>query len=154
METISFRSPIGILEISANENAIVSLYMRNEKEPAFSEITKNKHLKACVKQLHEYFSGKRKMFDLPLEFIGTDFQVSVWLELTQIPFGQTFTYGQIAKNIENPKASRAVGLANNRNPISIIVPCHRVIGANGKMVGYGGGLWRKEWLLKHEGAIL
>ena len=107
-------------------------------------------LKKCCKQLDEYFSGKRKTFDVPLDAKGTKFQKQVWRELQKIPFGKTLSYGDIAKKIKNPKASRAVGGANNKNPIAIVVPCHRVIGANGKLVGYAGGLHRKAWLLKHE----
>lgn len=102
------------------------------------------------KQLAEYFEGKRKVFDIPLEFTGTDFQKNVWNALLQIPYGQTRTYQQIASQLGNPKAVRAVGLANGKNPISIIAPCHRVIGASGKLVGYGGGLHNKAFLLELE----
>ncbi len=101
-------------------------------------------------QLLEYFEGKRKLFDLPLIMIGTDFRKKVWQALCDIPYGQTRSYKQIAEAIGNPKASRAVGLANNKNPIAIVVPCHRVIGSNGKLVGYAGGLDLKQNLLKME----
>jgi methylated-DNA-[protein]-cysteine S-methyltransferase len=108
-------------------------------------------LPEAVRQLNEYFAGGRRHFDLPLRLIGTDFQKRVWRELTAIPFGETWSYGQLAKRLDNPNACRAVGLANGKNPIAIIVPCHRVIGADGSLTGFGGGLPRKEWLLAHEG---
>lgn len=104
----------------------------------------------AIRQVSEYFEGKRTTFDLPLQMTGTDFQKNVWRELCNIPYGETRTYKQIAIAIGNPKAVRAVGLANNKNPISIIVPCHRVIGSNGKLVGYAGGLDIKRWLLQLE----
>ena len=103
-----------------------------------------------VGQLDDYFAGARRSFDLPIRLIGTDFQRFVWEALLAIPYGETRSYGQVAAMIGNPKAARAVGLANNRNPISIIVPCHRVIGSNGSLVGYGGGLDAKRYLLDLE----
>ena len=105
----------------------------------------------CVQQLGEYFRGERTEFSVTLDMSGTDFQKRVWTELLAIPFGSTTTYGKIAQQIGDPKAMRAVGAANGQNPLSIIVPCHRVIGSSGDLVGYGGGLWRKKWLLAHEG---
>ena len=107
-------------------------------------------IKEACRQLSEYLKGERKTFDLPLNPKGTNFQKCVWRALCDIPYGETRTYKQIAEAISNPKAVRAVGMANNRNPITIIVPCHRVIGANGKLVGYGGGLEMKEFLLRLE----
>ena len=107
-------------------------------------------IKEACRQLSEYLKGERKTFDLPLNPKGTNFQKCVWRALCDIPYGETRTYKQIAEAIGNPKAVRAVGMANNRNPITIIVPCHRVIGANGKLVGYGGGLEMKEFLLRLE----
>ena len=107
-------------------------------------------VKEACRQLSEYLKGERNTFDLPLNPKGTDFQKCVWRALCDIPYGETRTYKQIAEAIGNPKAVRAVGMANNRNPITIIVPCHRVIGANGKLVGYGGGLEMKEFLLRLE----
>jgi methylated-DNA-[protein]-cysteine S-methyltransferase len=109
-------------------------------------------LALAAEQLAEYFSGTRVAFDVPTAPIGTVFQVAVWQQLRQIPFGETWTYGEIATRLGNPKAVRAVGLANGRNPLSIIVPCHRVIGANGAMTGFGGGIERKEFLLGLEKA--
>jgi methylated-DNA-[protein]-cysteine S-methyltransferase len=108
-------------------------------------------LPAAARQLQAYFAGKRHEFDLPLRMEGTEFQQRVWQELRRIPFGETRSYGQLAKRLNNPNGSRAVGLANGRNPIAIIVPCHRVIGADGSLTGFGGGIDRKEWLLSHEG---
>src|ERR1700690_2867719 len=108
-------------------------------------------LPLAARQLAEYFAGARRVFDLPLALHGTPFQQRVWRALTEIPYGETWSYGQLAKRIGNPKASRAVGLANGSNPISILVPCHRVIGADGSLTGYGGGMERKQWLLRHEG---
>jgi methylated-DNA-[protein]-cysteine S-methyltransferase len=109
---------------------------------------------AAAAQLGEYFAGERTEFDLPLAPHGTPFQLAVWTELAQIPHGKTISYGEVAAALgKSPVASRAVGLANGRNPISIIVPCHRVIGADGSLTGYGWGLDHKEWLLRHEGAL-
>lgn len=106
------------------------------------------------RQLEAYFAGDLQMFDLPLHLSGTGFQTRVWRSLANIPFGQTRTYGQIAADLGAPKASRAVGAANGNNPLPIILPCHRVIGANGKLTGFGGGLPTKEYLLRHEGALI
>ena len=110
-------------------------------------------LPLAARQLREYFSGSRRTFDVPLRMTGTEFQRRVWQELSEIPFGTTWSYGQLAKRLDNRNACRAVGLANGRNPIAIIVPCHRVIGANGTLTGFGGGLSRKQWLLAHEGVV-
>jgi O-6-methylguanine DNA methyltransferase len=110
-------------------------------------------LKTLDEQLSSYFDGKSRNFDLPLSFAGTDFQNKVWKRLCQIPYGQTVNYGWIAAKIGCPDSSRAVGRANGANPIAIVVPCHRVIGRDGQLVGYGGRLWRKKWLLEHEGAL-
>ena len=108
------------------------------------------HIKNTIIQLDEYFEGKRSKFNIPLVLSGTVFQNAVWNALQQIPYGQTVSYKNIAQAIGNVKACRAVGMANNRNPLPIIIPCHRVIGQNGALVGYAGQIWRKEWLLKHE----
>lgn len=107
-------------------------------------------LKPVVDQLEEYFNGELQAFNLPLDPVGSEFQLKVWKQLMAIPFGETSSYGKIAKAIRQPTASRAVGMANNQNPIVIIVPCHRIVGANGALTGYGGGLPRKKWLLQHE----
>jgi methylated-DNA-[protein]-cysteine S-methyltransferase len=153
-------SPIGRLMLTSDGAALTGLYMnlyRNKptKLPNLSDDWVQNAtigpLPAAMRQLKEYFAGTRSEFDLPLKMIGSEFQQQVWRELTKIPFGQTWSYGQLAKRIGNPNGSRAVGLANGRNPIAIIVPCHRVIGADGSLTGFGGGLERKEWLLTHEG---
>ncbi len=108
----------------------------------------------AVAQVEAYFDGSLKEFDLPLRSAGTPFQQAVWRELEGIPYGTVTSYGEIARRVGKPTASRAIGAANGRNPIAIIVPCHRVIGADGTLTGYGGGMWRKEWLLAHEGYAL
>ena len=108
-------------------------------------------LPEVARQLEEYFTGRRRVFDLPIRLEGTEFQRRAWRMLMEIPYGQTRSYGEQAKRIGNPNASRAVGLANGRNPIPIVVPCHRVIGADGSLTGFGGGIERKRWLLAHEG---
>ena len=110
-------------------------------------------LKQAARQLDEYFAGDRREFSVPLDLIGTAFQISVWRSLEAIPFGDTLTYGEIAAQLGKPEASRAVGAANGRNPISIIVPCHRVVGANGSLVGFAGGVEKKAWLLGHEQGV-
>jgi methylated-DNA-[protein]-cysteine S-methyltransferase len=153
-------SPIGRLMLTSDGTALTGLYMnlyRNKpaKLPDLDgDWVQNATIDpfpAAVKQLNEYFAGKRREFDLPLRMAGTEFQRRVWRELAEIPFGETRSYGQLAKRLDNPNGSRAVGLANGRNPIAIIVPCHRVIGADGSLTGFGGGIDRKEWLLTHEG---
>jgi methylated-DNA-[protein]-cysteine S-methyltransferase len=153
-------SPIGRLMLTTDGAALTGLYMnlyRNKpsKLPGVGDDWIQNAtidpLPAAARQLKEYFAGKRREFDLPLRMEGTEFQQRVWRELTKIPFGETRSYGQLAKRLNNPNGSRAVGLANGRNPIAVIVPCHRVIGADGSLTGFGGGLDRKEWLLTHEG---
>lgn len=146
----SYQTEIGKIYIVENGTAITHLYFN--EYPLLDNFKKNETelIKKAYNQLKEYFLGKRKEFDLPLLPEGTDFQQRVWKALREIPFGETKSYGEIAKNIGNPKATRAVGMANNKNPISIFIPCHRVIGSNGKLVGYGGGLKIKEYLLKIE----
>jgi methylated-DNA-[protein]-cysteine S-methyltransferase len=147
-------SPIGRLLLTSDGSSLTGLYMEtSRKEPSrvgWVEDPQVPPLPEAVRQLTEYFAGRRREFDLPLRFEGTAFQQRVWRELTAIPYGETWSYGELAKRINQPSASRAVGLANGRNPISILVPCHRVIGANGSLTGYGGGLERKRWLLAHE----
>lgn len=148
-------SPIGRLLLTSDGTALTGLYMEPSPKAqctdGWIEDVTVAPLSATVRQLSEYFEGTRREFDVPLRLLGTAFQQRVWRELTEIPYGQTWSYGQLAKRIDKPNASRAVGLANGRNPISILVPCHRVIGADGSLTGYGGGLERKQWLLAHEG---
>jgi len=146
-----YETEIGKIMIAENGTAITNLYFRDEPDISDDVIIKETELlKEAAKQLTEYFEGRRKSFDLPLAPTGTEFQMKCWKALQEIPYGETRTYGEIAEKIGNPKACRAVGLSNNRNPISIVIPCHRVIGANGKLVGYAGGLNVKEYLLNLE----
>jgi len=146
-----FDSPLGVIELTATEEGVASLYFVNERQKATSL---NKILKDCVKQLDEYFRNARKEFSIPLDIQGTEFQKKVWRGLLNIPFGKTISYLQLAKNLGDEKSIRAVGGANGKNPVSIIVPCHRVIGSNGTLVGYGGGLDKKKWLLEFEGTLV
>ncbi len=149
-------SPIGRLLLSTDGAALTGVYMHLPDAPApemrgWACDAAAGPLPQTVRQLVEYFAGSRRDFDLPMRLAGTDFQRLVWRHLTEIRYGETWSYGELARRIGNPQASRAVGLANGRNPIPILVPCHRVIGADGSLTGYGGGLERKRWLLAHEG---
>jgi len=146
-----YDTKIGRIGIEENGVAITKVYFMNKDMQ--EEIIEKKEtviLKEAIKQLNEYFDGRRSSFDLSLAPKGTEFQNKVWNALREIPCGETKSYGEIAKTIDNEKAARAVGMANNKNPIMIIIPCHRVIGANGKLVGYAGGLDIKEKLLELE----
>jgi methylated-DNA-[protein]-cysteine S-methyltransferase len=145
---IYYNSPLGIIQITGSKDKILSLDFVEDKDYVNEDVPNI--LKEAYKQLDEYFKGIRKNFDLDLFLGGTEFQNKVWNELCNIPYGETATYKDMAVRIGNEKACRAVGNANNKNNIGIIIPCHRVIGSNGKLVGYEGGLWRKEWLLEHE----
>ena len=155
-------SPVGQIRLVATEDKLVGVYLPEHKgapESTWdtSEPPDHPILHKARAQLTEYFDGRRQRFDLPLAFEGTDFQKSVWAALTEIPFGETRSYFELARHIERPRAVRAVGSANGRNPISIIVPCHRVVGSGGALTGYAGGVARKKWLLDHEdtqGALL
>lgn len=152
---IEMDSPVGVLKLVAHDSALVAVLWENEKlnRVRLAELIENKQhpiLLKTQKQLNEYFEGQRKVFDLPLDFDGTEFQEKVWQALLSIPFGKTRSYKDIAEQIGNVKAVRAVGAANGKNPISIIAPCHRVVGANGKLVGFAGGLENKNVLLKLE----
>lgn len=147
--------PFGTVHLYASEQHLKALLFKPWAKVQTHEVinASNPVLDITMSQLEEYFLGTRQTFDIPLEPSGTEFQQKVWQTLQEIPFGQTWNYGQLAKAIGNKNASRAVGAANGKNPISIIVPCHRVIGANGTLTGYAGGLTAKEWLLKHEGVL-
>lgn len=138
---------IGNIVIHATDNGICAVLFRDIEQ----DTKPNIHTEQCKAQLAEYFNGQRTVFSLSLDTTGTQFQQQVWQALGTIAFGTSKSYGQIAQQLNNPKAVRAVGAANGKNPVSIIVPCHRVIGANGSLTGYAGGLERKKWLLKHEG---
>ena len=141
-------SPIGTVEIGASTETIVSLNFvdRPQKHKSLSPV-----LQEALGQVSEYFEGRRRVFEIPIAFRGTEFQHRVWLRLLEVPFGKTASYKDIAVAIGNRRAVRAVGAANRANPISIIIPCHRIVGSDGSLTGYGSGLWRKEWLLQHEG---
>lgn len=147
-----YNSPVGDLLLIGSESTLEELYLGGIwGEKNFAGCTENHSLFSnAISQLDEYFSGKRKIFNLNLQLNGTDFQKTVWQALTTIPYGSTTSYGEIAKQIGNPKGTRAVGLANNRNPIPIIIPCHRVIGKDGSLTGYGGGVEVKQQLLDLE----
>jgi len=147
-------SPIGELLLTSDGESVTGLFMQNQKH----EVKRTRDWKrddAALEQpraqLKAYFAGELREFELPLAAEGTPFQQRVWRALCDIPYGKTISYGELARRIGQPTASRAVGLANGQNPIAIVVPCHRVIGANGTLTGYGGGLERKRWLLAHEG---
>ncbi|AEU35473.1 methylated-DNA--[protein]-cysteine S-methyltransferase [Granulicella mallensis] len=151
-------TPVGRLKLIASDNGLVAILWENDnpRRVRLGELAEDERhpvLLETERQLGEYFKGKRKSFSLPLDMRGTQFQRDVWEALLAIPFGETRSYGQLAKQLGNPKATRAVGAANGRNPISIIVPCHRVIGSSGKLTGFAGGLARKELLLDLEGNV-
>ena len=149
MEKVFFyETPVGKLCIGEEDGVIVRTTW--SKIPTEYILKETKLILQCKMQLDEYFRGERKTFDLPLAPKGTDFQKKVWNALQEIPYGETRTYGEIAAAVGNPKAARAVGMANHKNPIGIIIPCHRVVGADGKLVGYAGGMDKKEWLLQLE----
>ncbi|PZM85857.1 MAG: cysteine methyltransferase [Candidatus Melainabacteria bacterium] len=150
-------SPIDQITLTSDGDSLTGLYMELHKGMPVADASWGRDDDAIPfvrarEELFAYFAGTLERFSIPLKPTGTEFQLKVWDELLNIPFGQTISYGELACRVGNPKASRAVGLANGQNPISIIVPCHRVIGANGKLTGYGGGLPRKEFLLGLEGA--
>lgn len=156
MTTYSYvESPLGDLLVTRDERGITGLYLptgKHAKQPHPSWTRDDDAFADVRTQLAEYFAGTRTEFDLPLHPRGTQFQLRAWQALNEIPYGTTASYGEQALRIGAPTAFRAVGLANGQNPISIIVPCHRVVGANGSLTGYGGGLDAKRWLLQHEAA--
>lgn len=148
METAYIKSPLGITRITGDANGIAEISIRNDEAEASAKIPQS--LKEAVRQLNEYFDGKRTEFSFALNPQGTEFQQKVWQELLNIPFGKTVSYMDITKKLGDVKAIRAVASANGKNPLWIVVPCHRVIGTDGSLTGYAGGLWRKKWLLEHE----
>jgi methylated-DNA-[protein]-cysteine S-methyltransferase len=145
-----YSSPVGQLRIESEDENIISLRFLKEDKQEDIRTSATEH---CVYELEEYFFKGRKFFSFPFKLIGTKFQVTVWHELLNIPYGRTVSYEELAIRVGNTKSIRAVGLANGQNPIAIVVPCHRVIGKSGDLVGYGGGLDKKVWLLQHEGAL-
>ena len=150
-QTVFIQSPLGITKIVGDANGVSVISILQE-----SEVTKKipKELELAVKQLNEYFEGKRQNFDFKINPKGTEFQQKVWQELLNIPFGKTMSYLDLSKKLGDVKAIRAVASANGKNPLWIVVPCHRVIGTDGSLTGYAGGLWRKKWLLEHESPSL
>ena len=148
MEKAIINTPLGITEIQGDENGISKIYIREEAVEITSKIPSE--LEKAAIQLQEYFEGKRTHFTFLLHPSGTEFQKKVWQELLNIPFGKTCSYLELSKKLGDVKAIRAVAAANGKNPLWIVVPCHRVIGADGSLTGYAGGLWRKKWLLEHE----
>jgi methylated-DNA-[protein]-cysteine S-methyltransferase len=153
--TTTVDSPLGKLTLTATDGFLTGVSMDGQRHAPASNPDAERNdiwFAEVTGQLDAYFAGDLTTFDLPIRLEGTDFQRRVWGQLQRIPYGETISYGELARWVGNPAASRAVGLANGRNPIAVIVPCHRVIGANGKLTGYGGGLDRKTWLLDHEAA--
>lgn len=151
MNKLDYKSPIGIVEIVGTEEVVSSIMFIEGDEVSNTVNSETPQvLVDCSIQLDEYFKGERHVFSFPYNFEGTEFQKKVWNALTTIPYAETGSYKDIATAINNEKAVRAVGTANGKNRLSIIIPCHRIIGSNGGLTGYAGGLWRKEWLLQHE----
>jgi len=147
METVFLKTPLGIAKITGDENGISTILVQDEGE---ASVVIPEVLQECVNQLDSYFAGKRSDFSIILNPKGTEFQQKVWKGLLQIPFGKTRSYLEQSKILGDVKAIRAVASANGKNPLWIVVPCHRVIGTDGSLTGYAGGLWRKKWLLEHE----
>ncbi|KOO15185.1 cysteine methyltransferase [Vibrio xuii] len=149
----TYTSPLGVMTLQANDDGMLGAWFETQTtqpENLGEYVEDHQILNSVITQLDEYFSGQRKVFNIPLAANGTEFQKKVWQALTTIPYGQTWSYQDLANAIDNPKAVRAVGLANGKNPVSIVVPCHRVIGKNGKLTGYAGGVERKAQLLELE----
>lgn len=147
-QTTYYKTPIGTAKIEGDNNGIFAVTLIEESIDTSLKIPED--LSECVQQLSEYFNGTRKKFNLKLNPQGTDFQKCVWNELLNVPYGKTRTYLEQTKKLGNIKAIRAVASANGKNPIWIIIPCHRIIGSDGSLTGYAGGIWRKKWLLEHE----
>lgn len=151
MDFCCVETPLGMAEIKGDTNGISSISVLDETVPVTENIPDS--LQNCVNQLTDYFEGKLKDFSFKINPTGTDFQKRVWIELLNIPFGKTLSYFELSQRLGDVKAIRAVASANGKNPLWIVVPCHRVIGSDGSLTGYAGGLHRKKWLLEHEGAI-
>jgi methylated-DNA-[protein]-cysteine S-methyltransferase len=151
-KTVYYESTIGCLRITGTEEGILTVSFVETAGSPSNDLPEC--LQLCVQQLDEYFQGTRTTFSVNLIPQGTEFQQQVWQQLLRIPFGETTTYHHIADALNKPRGSQAIGRANALNPIAILVPCHRVIANDGKLTGYAGGLWRKEWLLRHEGALI
>ena len=151
MKRCFLQTPLGICQLLGDEQGVSQLILVEE---ASLSVSIPKELKSAVAQIREYFAGNRTQFDLKLNPTGTEFQKKVWDELQHIPYGKTLSYLELSKKLGDPKAIRAVAAANGKNPLWIIIPCHRVIGTDGSLTGYAGGLWRKKWLLEHESPAL
>jgi len=159
LQTRSIDSPVGVLRLVADDASLVAVLWPEEREgrvkfpdePASGD---NHVLAATADQLGEYFAGQRRTFDLPLHLRGTEFQQQVWRSLAAIPYGETSTYAKQAAVVGRPRAVRAVGSANGRNPLSIVLPCHRIVAASGALAGFAGGIETKQWLLNHEADVL
>ena len=151
MKTAIIKTPLGFTEIIGDENGISSIHVFDEEQKISKKISIE--LQNAINQLNDYFEGKRTHFDFKLNPKGTDFQQKVWDELYKIPFGKTMSYQELSIKLGDVKAIRAVANANGKNPLWIVVPCHRVIGSDGSLTGYAGGLWRKKWLLDHENPV-
>lgn len=146
-----YQSPVGLLKIGGTDNYIAEIsFIDNQEQVTHGEPGISEVMHQCTEELIEFFNGKRKEFDIPVHQEGTIFQQKVWGELVNIPFGKTISYLDMAKQLGDPKVIRAAASTNGKNKIAIIVPCHRVIGSDKTLIGYGGGLWRKKWLLQHE----
>ena len=148
MQTVYIKTPLGTAEIIGDENGVSAITVLNTEKELSTEIPDN--LKLAVSELNEYFDSKRTDFTFTLQPQGTEFQQKVWQELRHIPFGKTISYMDLAKKLGDIKVIRAAASANGKNPLWIVIPCHRVIGSDGSLTGYAGGLWRKKWLLEHE----
>ncbi len=151
--TYFYNTPIGTLEIIGDGDGIVSMTFQDEYTDT-SEDLDSEVIKQCFLELEQYFAGERKFFDMKINPFGTDFQMKVWQRLMQIPYGETISYEALSIDLGDVKAIRAVAAANGKNRLPIVIPCHRVIGKDGGLTGFAGGLDRKEWLLKHEGALI
>jgi len=152
METAYYKTPIGIARLTEEDDFITTIYMLDEEfeiKPPQTPI-----LKEAIKQLDEYFAGERKVFDLPIKQKGSAFQQQVWEELSKIAYGNTISYMQQSKLMNNPLGIRAIASANGKNNLIIVIPCHRVIGSDGSLTGFGCGIWRKKWLLEHEARVI
>lgn len=148
MVSYNLKTPLGNAFIQGNEDGVFRISIGDEIKENPPEVPVR--LQTAILQLNEYFYGKRTAFDFPMNPSGTFFQKKVWQELQQVPFGKTLSYLELSKRLGNPKAIRAVAAANAKNPLWVVVPCHRIIGIDGSLTGYAGGLWRKKWLLEHE----
>ena len=149
----TIQSPLGQIQIAGTELGVRSVSFRTQYQDAVALEALPDCIKTCARQLEEYFAGQRTAFDFPVDLDGTDFEKRVWNALTEIPHGKTWSYLDLAKRLGDEKLTRAVGMANGKNPIAIAIPCHRVIGSDGSLTGYAGGMANKKWLLEHEGAI-